>query len=244
MVSPKKIKRVCFDIETELFSDSFRYARDIEARTHHAPRMRLACAFDGNVWHFFLPSDVGSLLRLLKSADEIISFNGLQFDELLLRKHYKLKGALPTKGKHIDLCHEINVAHRRRVSLHRLAVLNLNEGKHTAGRSMADLDIDGLKQACRSDVWQTFRLWELWIAGILKVPLPKAIAINEESDPDFSGPGHHMPEFCPSCRSEHTLEMIEEEMDDMSDGQMSDYMAGMWGCAVCCACGFEADWQL
>jgi len=150
-VKPKKTLRVCFDIETELFSEQFRNARDVETRLRHAPRMRVACAFDETTWHFFLPSEFDRLVKLLLAADEVISFNGLQFDELILRKHCELKGRFPSKGLHVDLCHEISLTHHS-VNLHRLSLLNLNEGKHTGGRSMASLDIEALKLACRSDV--------------------------------------------------------------------------------------------
>lgn len=238
-VKPKKTLRVCFDIETELFSDQFRNARDLEGRLRHAPRMRVACAFDETTWHFFLPSEFSELVKLLLTADEVLSFNGLQFDELVLRKHCKLKGKLPSKGKHVDLCHEISLTHHS-VSLHRLSLLNLNEGKHTAGRSMATLDIEALKLACKSDVWQTYRLWDLWRKGTIKIPPPRAI----KDDEDFVGPGHHMPALCPSCHSANSLELIDEDPEEMSEAQASDYLAGMFGCATCCACGTEIDWEV
>ncbi|MGA2056011.1 MAG: hypothetical protein ABSG88_11925 [Bradyrhizobium sp.] len=238
-VRPKKTLRVCFDIETELFSEQFRNARDVETRLRHAPRMRVACAFDEMTWHFFLPSEFDKLVKLLLAADEVISFNGLQFDELILRKHCKLEGKLPSKGLHVDLCHEISLTHHS-VSLHRLSLLNLNEGKHTAGRSIAALDIEALKVACKSDVWQTYRLWDLWRKGMIKVPAPRAIKDGE----DFVGPGHHMPALCPSCHSANSLELIDEDPEEMSEGQASDYLAGMFGCAVCCACGAEIDWEV
>jgi hypothetical protein len=61
---------------------------------------------------------------------------------------------------------------------------------------------------------------------------------------DLSGPGHHMPSRCPSCRAENTLEPIDEDMTEMSDGQSAEYMAGTWGTAICHACGHEVDWQI
>lgn len=235
---PRKPLRVCFDIETELFSEQFRNARDVETRLLHAPRMRVACAFDETTWHFFLPPEFDKLVKLLSAANEVISFNGLQFDELILRKHCKLKGKLPSKGVHVDLCHEISLTDHS-VSLHRLSLLNLNEGKHTGGRSMAALDIEALKLACKSDVWQTYRLWDLWRKGTIKIPPPRAI----KDDDDQVGPGHHLPELCSSCHSANSLELIDEDPEEMSEGQASDYLAGMFGCAICCACGAEIDWE-
>jgi hypothetical protein len=55
---------------------------------------------------FLVATGFDKLAKLLLAADEVISFNGLQFNELVLRKHCKLKGKLPSKGLHVDLCHE------------------------------------------------------------------------------------------------------------------------------------------
>src|SRR5882672_9615010 len=84
------MKRICFDIETELFSEHFRAARDTKSRLMHAPKMRVACAFDGVRWMYFLPSETAELIALLLEADEVINFNGKAFDELVLRKHHGL----------------------------------------------------------------------------------------------------------------------------------------------------------
>ena len=64
-VKPRELRRIFFDIETELFSEQFRNARDLETRLRHAPRMRVACAFDETTWHFFLPSEFDKLVSLL-----------------------------------------------------------------------------------------------------------------------------------------------------------------------------------
>jgi hypothetical protein len=239
MPKQKRLKRVCFDIETELFNDIFRRADTAAIRLKHAPKMRVACAFDGVRWRYFLPSEAAALVKLLASADEIITFNGLAFDELVLRRHHGLKGKLPLKGKHVDLCAIIHETKRRRVSLHRLAELNLGEPKHTKGRSMANLDIEGLKIACRSDVWQTYRLWHMWCNGGLKIPEPR-----EREDWIVVGPGHHIPALCPRCHAVNTLILIEYDMDEMSEGQQADYLAGVSGTAVCDACEHEFDWEM
>src|ERR1700732_4207054 len=127
----KVIKRIFFDVETEVFTDHFRYARDVSSRLIHAPKMRVACAFDGAEWMYFLPSEAMQLIAMLRRADEIVTFNGKAFDELVLRKHHGLAGNCPVKGKHVDLCAIIFEKEGRGVSLHRLAQLNLGEGKHT-----------------------------------------------------------------------------------------------------------------
>ncbi|MGH8474914.1 MAG: ribonuclease H-like domain-containing protein [Methylococcales bacterium] len=239
MRKPKPLKRVCFDIETELFSEAFRIADNTKSRLKHAPKMRVACAFDGVRWMYFLPSEAPELIKLLLAADEVISFNGKVFDELVLRKHHKMVGEMPIKGKHIDLLAEIFESERQRVSLHRLVERNFGEKKHTKGRRMANLDIEALKEACRSDVWQTYRLWELWSGGSLRMPERR---IKEEEDPFDVGPGHHMPDICPRCHAVNTLILIEYDMDEMSEGQAADYEAGVSGTTFCDACEFEFDW--
>ena len=236
----KKVKTICFDIETELFTDEFRYADDLIARMRCAPKMRLACTFDGKEWRYFLPSEAKALVKLLSSADQVISFNGKAFDELVLRKHHGLSGKFPIKGKHIDLLAEIDQKEGRRVSLHRLSEHNLAEPKHTKGRSIANLDIERLKEACRSDVWQTYRLWELWCAG--KLMLPGPVARREEDEWFDVGPGHHMPPLCPRCHAVNTLILIEYDEQEMSEGQLADYHAGVSGTSYCDACEFEFDW--
>jgi len=235
----KRVMRLCFDVETELFSDQFRHAGTKAIRLTHAPKMRLACVYDGVTWMYFLPGEAPALIKLLSRADEIITFNGLAFDELVLRRHHGLK---VLKGKHIDLCAIIHEGERRRVSLHRLAELNLGEPKHTQGRSIAKLDIEGLKAACRSDVWQTYRLWEIWRKGDLKIPRPQGRLRMEQDDWIEVGPGHHMPELCPRCHAANTLILIEYDMDELSEGQQADYLSGVSGTAFCDACEHEFDW--
>jgi hypothetical protein len=206
--------------------------------------MRVACAFDGVRWTYYLPTETPALIKLLSRADEIITFNGKAFDELVLRRHHGLKGNLPAKGKHVDLCAVVHEEERRRVSLHRLAELNLGEGKHTQGRSMANLDIEALKVACRSDVWQTYRLWQLWRKGHLKIPEPRNGFRIEREDMFVVGPGDHMPALCPRCHAVNTLILIEYDMDEMSEGQQADYLAGVSGTAFCDACEHEFDWGM
>lgn len=236
-------RTVCFDLETELFGDAFRKAPDAATRLKHAPRMRLGCAFDGEAWHDFLPHGAATLIALLQGANTLISFNGLAFDELVLRRYHGLKGRFPRKGKHLDLYAEL-VREGRGASLDRLAKANLGEGKLVQGRSMADLDIEALKTACRSDVSQTWRLWEMWTAGTLKAAAGGPRQRPEAPDPYDVGPGHHAPETCPHCGDVGSLELIDMDVSDeeMTEGQATDYEAGLWGVSVCATCRRELDW--
>ena len=238
---PDASKRVVFDVETEQFTEEFRHA-DIKTRLALAPKMRLACAFDGVRWIYFLPSEADRLVALLIRADEVVTFNGNGFDMLVLMKHLGLTAAVVKKIKHSDLFEQISNSEGRWINLNDLAQLNLGERKHTKGRDIANLDLAGLKEACRSDVWQTFRLWEMWSGGTLKVPEQRVRQRREIDDPLDVGPGHHMPDLCPKCHAVHTLILIEHDPDEMSEGQLADYDAGMFGTSYCQACETEFDW--
>ena len=101
---------------------------------------------------------------------------------------------------------------------------------------MVNLDVRALKRACRSDVSQTYRLWELWSKGKLK--FPSFASIND------MGPGHHEPLLCPHCHSVNSLEFLEQDdYEEMSEGQASDYLAGMWGISICTVCNHEIEWE-
>jgi Zn ribbon nucleic-acid-binding protein len=61
---------------------------------------------------------------------------------------------------------------------------------------------------------------------------------------DYLGPGHHSPTRCPSCNAGNSLELVEEDTGEMSEGQASDYLAGMFGSSVCRECGHVIDWEV
>ena len=186
---------VCFDCETDPFVPEFNKAAGSD-RLHLAPSLRLCCTFDGTDWNDFWPDQKHELIAYLQDADALLSFNGIQFDELVLRKHAGLKGNLPRSGKHHDLCHQL---HERNTpaSLNELALLNLGEPKLIKGSSMPELTGADLVTACRSDVLQTWRLWQLWKSDQLQLPK----RTRPDDDPFDVGPGHHAPilRVCPKC---------------------------------------------
>jgi hypothetical protein len=61
---------------------------------------------------------------------------------------------------------------------------------------------------------------------------------------DIVGPGHHIPDICPVCHVVDSLILIECDTDDMSEGQQTDYLAGVSGIAYCHACKSEFDWGM
>ena len=239
------MKRVIFDIETEPFSAQFNDAQTDATRKKYAPKMRVACVFDEeeDKYLYFEPHEAGNLVRTLQEADEVVSFNGKRFDVLVLRRHHELKGKVPLKGKHIDI-HEILTDRAGfRVSLDKAVRLNFEEKKHTDGRAMGVLDIEELKEACRSDVNQTYRLWVEYNNGTLKYPQRTRRAWGEKIELG-SGPGHHIPEFCPNCHDVGSLEFIEWDTEEMTEGQLAEYLAGTQGSAICQTCGYDLDWYV
>jgi hypothetical protein len=61
-------------------------------------------------------------------------------------------------------------------------------------------------------------------------------------DAGIVSPGHHMPSVCPKCHARGSLQMIDQDTDQMSEGEAADYEAGVWGVSICRACGHEVDW--
>ena len=65
-----------------------------------------------------------------------------------------------------------------------------------------------------------------------------------DEDIDMIGPGHQALILCPHCHSVYSLELVDEDSEEMSEGQASDYEAGMWGVSICSTCGHEVDWDV
>jgi hypothetical protein len=65
--------------------------------------------------------------------------------------------------------------------------------------------------------------------------------IASDTQPEFVGPGHHMPSQCPSCHAVGALVMVDEDPSEMTEGQRADYEGGIRFTAFCRECGFEFD---
>ena len=132
-----------------------------------------------------------------------------------------------------------------RVSLHKAVQVNFEERKHTTGRAMSELSLEQLKEACRSDVSQTYRLWQAYVGKSLRMPTKGAGSrdVGHEDEGDI-GPGGHMPSVCPNCHDVGSLIFVDADTDDMTEGQFADYVAGAWGFFVCETCGDHNFWQM
>lgn len=232
-------KLTCFDCETDLIPKGFNKATG-DDWLHLAPKLRLCCTFDGETWRDFWPGQAKELIAHLKAAHTLLSFNGLGFDEIVLRRHASLEGKLPRSGRHFDLCQEL-YSRGTPASLDDLARGNLNEGKLVKGHQMSGVEGPALVAACRSDVWQTWRLWEMWERGGLMVPARRARQADLD-DSSEAGPGHHAPEMpvCPHCGDTNGVQPTDDmDVSEICEAEAIDYEYGVWGIQRCTTCGSE-----
>lgn len=237
---------VVFDIETEQFSQAFVDAKTLEEKTKHVPTMRVCCLFEERTgdYKYYTENNVKDLIAALRSADEIVTYNGENFDFLVLKKHYGLKGLSSIIKKHTDMFNIMVDGSGYWASLNDAALCNLGEHKHTKGRDMGALDLNELEEACKSDVSQTYRLWQKYMDGTLEYPQQRYRKRRSSDEREYAldGPGSQLvlPPVCPCCGDVGSLVIEDyepEDIEDMTDGQLADYMAGWDAIVVCESCG-------
>ncbi|KAB2674469.1 MAG: hypothetical protein DVB31_01960 [Verrucomicrobia bacterium] len=114
---------------------------------------------------------MNDLLETIKAADKIVTFNGLNFDFLVLEQHHGLDRGVGSRPSNVDLSRVVEERIGRVTTLDELVQLNLNERKVHAGEFEHDpVDRTDAIAACRSDVRQIYRLWMLFLADRLKFP--------------------------------------------------------------------------
>jgi len=134
-----------------------------------------ACCYlvESRRYEYFDPrteKDVLKLIARLKDATEVVSFNGESFDLPVLREHHGLKGRVPTKGRHTDLCVVLS-EQGRGGSLNDAVSLNLGKQKLAINTLPHDpVERSHARKACQSDVRQTYRLWKLHREKKLRYP--------------------------------------------------------------------------
>jgi RNase_H superfamily len=217
-------KQVVFDFETEPFTDQFRYSNGAE-RFRYAPKLRLACVFDikSKRYSYYEPTSIDALITVLMKADQVISFNGKNFDLLVLQRHYRLRKSdlAEINRRHLDLCEEVERVAGMRFSLDKLSRKNLGESKHTKGREMVSLGTESLRAACMSDVSQTYRLYLKFSDGSLRLPESGGYERASAKDERILI-HHHLPDPFP-------YQYIDQDCSEMTEGQMAEYLAGTWG---------------
>jgi hypothetical protein len=246
----EKPQRICLDIETHPFSDYFLSAKTRADKIKFLPEPRIVCVFkeSSKRYEFFYPNDesMQRLSSILNNSVEVISYNGDQFDFLVLERYYpELFTGIGERIKSVDM---MLIAQEAtdcdyNFSLDKMSKVNLGEGKMVAGREMNSLDIEKIKTACKSDVIQTYKLWSLWRSGKIQYPphnKRRKWGIVSDIVSDYDGTHVVLPGLCPNCGDVNSVEIIDEEqedLDDMTDGQRADCMAGWNRATVCTTCG-------
>jgi hypothetical protein len=233
-----------YDIETEPFSTEFNAAKTTENKIKFAPKPRVMVVYssESKDFHSFENDDLISGVELILSSDIVVSYNGESFDESVLIRNGSLNKSFSEIGlKSVDLMVELCKLHGFRAKLDALARLNLDEKKHTSGRKMAEISGEELIKACKSDVSQTKRLYEKWLKDPKSISYPKQRQRNwvYADYADHSLEFSHLTQGCFECGSPHG-EFFEEDISDMTDGQMAEYMAGTWGEWTCFDCGVSS----
>lgn len=132
--------------------------------------LAVACSWDENhgerTWW---ESQAGDLLAELGYAEQIIGFNVRAFDYRVLAAYGDVSELV---DKTFDLMDEIRRQTGKKISLERLADINLGERKTSTGveavRHYQAGRLAELEAYCQKDVDLTRRLWEMWeIEGIL-----------------------------------------------------------------------------
>ena len=60
----------------------------------------------------------------------------------------------------------------------------------------------------------------------------------------MAGRGAFMPDLCPFCGDVDSLELTDEGDDEMTDGQLAEYIAGTQGGALCTTCVSVFAWNV
>jgi hypothetical protein len=213
-------RRLILDIETKAFTKKFKHAKSDAARIKHCPEIRLSGVYDAlaRTYTFYTLAQSKYLIRHLFQADEIVTFNGNRFDFLVLLRHGGLseRRLQMLQSRHFDLYEAILQMTQRSFKLDALARANFNERKLVSGREMSRLDLNELKKANQSDLRHTYRLWQLHRRGRLVLP---EYDVRREHEGWQGGPHSLLPPG----------DYIDCSLEDMTEGQMAEYLAGTWG---------------
>ena len=179
---------IIFDVETNNFCENFiKYQKCNDKRFElYYPSVRVICCIcikDNSITEYsFDINNVKDFLKLLRSFDKVVSFNGIHFDFPVIQKQLGFKNPFKYKGIHFDILKELYLKTGKRFSLDLLARLNLGDKKMVKGRDMQSLNMDELTKACFSDVRQTYLIYRLLQSKSLM--LPKVFGRNELEFPE------------------------------------------------------------
>jgi hypothetical protein len=115
---------------------------------------------EANNFIAYLGNDILSAIRLIETADEVVTYNGKHYDLNNLGKFAGLSGNLPLNGVHTDIrsiCWSDRIWGSN---------LGFTYGKHFDDCPSFPNTYEG---SVECDVYMTFKLWELWKQGKLKI---------------------------------------------------------------------------
>lgn len=167
---------IVFDIETENFCKDFIDFQKSNSKglNPYYPSVRIICCIcikDNIITeHSFDITKVKEFLKLMRSFNKVVSYNGIHFDFPVIQKQLGYKKPFQYKGIHFDVLKEIYCKTGKRFSLDSISRLNLGEKKMVKGRDMQLLDINELTKACFSDVKQTYLIYRLLKSKSLMLP--------------------------------------------------------------------------
>jgi hypothetical protein len=128
-------------------------------------------------FRFFTPENAKVIPEIITNASLLITYNGEENAFPILRKHYGLKGRtsnIPQGGKHIEILKEIKKTGARSAIKFEEAVReNLSEERFFPQGKLPKLTSSELYEACRSDVGQIHRLYQLYLKKELQCPKGK-----------------------------------------------------------------------
>lgn len=126
----------------------------------------------------FVPYHLGHrsvALSVLQKADEVVTYNGTKYDLWELGKLAGMTDDLPLKGIHTDMaqiCWGTWCSYPKSL-------------RHTYLKHFDYLPIfpDTYEANCACDVYMTFKLWELWKKGKLRVLDGQDLTVRPENEP-------------------------------------------------------------
>jgi hypothetical protein len=118
------------------------------------------CVEDGN-FVAYRGEEIQSAIRRIATADEVVTYNGKGRDLYDLGALFGLTGELPLKGIHTDMR---SVCWSDRIFG---SSLDNTYAMHFTKRPI--FSDPPHERSCHLDVYMTFKLWELWKLGNLKV---------------------------------------------------------------------------
>ncbi len=120
-------------------------------------------------YYCYEEDEMDKLAELFNDARRIVGFSSNRYDVPVLNNYFKkLKTPAPNlwEMERVDLLEEIEMSAQQRVSLNRLAEVNLGETKTHHGSEAISLYADGkmdeLKEYCINDVKLTKELYDLY----------------------------------------------------------------------------------